>query len=71
MINGLKITDEMLQAFKGAWDEEDLRNTGVPGARRRAGIAAVLEIVARDAMVRSEVEPFGVVPTRTLTNGDA
>lgn len=43
-------TEEMIQAFGRAWHAEDEQGTHVPGARRRAGIRAVLEIVERDAV---------------------
>lgn len=45
----MKVTQEMVEAFGAAWDIEDAKpGKKEPGARRRAGIAAVLAIVERD-----------------------
>lgn len=41
-------TKEMIEVFGKAWHEEDQRGTHVPGARRKAGIAAVIELMAAE-----------------------
>ncbi len=40
-----RITQEMLDAFDRGWQAADIKDTKVPGARRRAGLRAVFELV--------------------------
>jgi hypothetical protein len=52
-----EVTDEMVEAFGAAWHTADAELDGGPstdGYRRRAGIAAVLAIVDRDAAARAQ-----------------
>lgn len=47
----MKVTRQMIDAFKTAWHEQDALDTQVPGARSGAGIQAVLDLLP-------DVEPF-------------
>lgn len=43
-----EVTDEMIRVFGEAWHAADDQGTHVPGARRRAGLRAVLDLIARE-----------------------
>jgi hypothetical protein len=63
----VEITDDMIVAFGDAWEEADYENTGEPGARRRAGLEAVLALVER----QYHVLPKGHRPEGTELDLDA